>query len=469
MGIADKPMPWLGLEFPKELPIFTGDRGLIGINDTQRAVLMATESYLTNYQDDRLQDVLQNSLQEQSGAVRAVARQPILDQRSRVYGYELLFWNGVETVFGPESEQAVQAMLGNALVVGVEHLACGKLAFVHCTADSLSEEWVRALNPDLTVLEVREDCATSDAFLKSCAALKRLGFQIVLEDYTGKIMAGELLELADYVKIDISEADAKERKDLISQATRHRSRAIAKNVHTQDAYREVSGEGFELFQGYYFCRPRLVRDHKIPPNRMAQLEILRLVQQDPIDLDRLSQLVMKDASLTYGLLRFVNSPLFAVRQEVTSIRAALLLMGEVLSRRVTILAIAGEFNADQPLELLRMAFERGRFCELAADILGLLPSEQYLIGMVSMFPAMLRISMEDLAHMLPLRAEACDALLGKGNPEGALLDFLVARDDGEWAACEAILETHGLTREQVMMRLGEAAIWSSAAIQSAKS
>ena len=429
---------------------------------------MATESFLPNHYDDGLEELLQNSLQEKSGAVRAVARQPILDQRSRVFGYELLFWNGVETVFGPASELAVQAMLGNALIVGVEQLACGKLAFVHCTADSLDEEWIRALNPDLTVIEVREDCASSSDFLKACKDLKGLGFQFVLEDFTGKTMAGELLELANYVKIDISESNSSERKELVSRATRHRSRAIAKNVHTQDDFKEVAGEGFELFQGYYFCRPRLVRDHKIPSNRLAQLEILRVVQQDPIDLDRLSQLVMKDASLTYGLLRFVNSPLFAVRQEVTSIRAALLLMGEVLSRRVAILAIAGEFNADQPLELLRMAFERGRFCELAADILGLLPSEQYLIGMVSMFPAMLRISMEDLARMLPLRTEACDALLGKGNPEGALLDFLIARDRGDWAAGETILETHGLTREQVLVRLGEATLWSSAAIQSTR-
>ena len=429
---------------------------------------MATESFLPNHHDDVLEELFQNSLQEKSGAVRAVARQPILDQRSRVFGYELLFWNGVETVFGPASELAVQAMLGNALIVGVEQLACGKLAFVHCTADSLDEEWIRALNPDLTVLEVREELASSSHLLKACETLKGLGFQIVLEDYTGKTMADELLKLANYVKIDVSELNSRERKELVSRATRHRSRAIAKNVHTQDDFKEVAGEGFELFQGYYFCRPRLVRDHKIPPNRIAQLEILRVVQQDPIDLDRLSQLVMKDASLTYGLLRFVNSPLFAVRQEVTSIRAALLLMGEVLSRRVAILAIAGEFNADQPLELLRMAFERGRFCELAADILGLLPSEQYLIGMVSMFPAMLRISMEDLARMLPLRTEACDALLGKGNPEGALLGYLVARDRGDWAACETILNTQGLTRDQVMVRLGEATLWSSAAIQSTR-
>ena len=429
---------------------------------------MATESFLPNHHDDGLQDLHQNSVQELSGGVRAVARQPILDQRSRIFGYELLFWNGVGTVFGPASELAVQAMLGNALIVGVEQLACGKLAFVHCTSESLCEEWVRALNPDLTVLEVRADLTPSSAFLTACENLKRLGFQIALEDFSARTTSEELLDLAHYVKIDISKSNSRERKELVSRATRHRSRAIAKNVHTQEEFKEVSGEGFEFFQGYYFCRPRLVRDHKIPANRIALLEILRVVQQDPIDLDGLSQLVMKDAALTYGLLRFVNSPLFAVRQQVTSIRAALLLMGEVLSRRVTVLAIAGEFNADQPVELLRMAFERGRFCELAADILGLLPSEQYLIGMVSMFPAMLRISMEDLARMLPLRTEACDALLGKGNPEGALLDFLIARDGGELTACEAMLEANGLTQEQVMVRLGEAAIWSTAAVQSAK-
>ncbi|MGA9670028.1 MAG: HDOD domain-containing protein, partial [Terracidiphilus sp.] len=411
---------------------------------------MAADSLFPNRRDDSLQDLLQSSIQERSGLIRAVARQPILDKRTKVYGYELLFWNGMETVFGAGSELAVRAMLGNAIVVGVEQLASGLPAFVHCTSDSLSEDWVRGLDPDLTVLEVREEREPSQALLESCEALKELGFQLALDDFTGKVVDGPLLELADFVKVDISKADANERKSLIGRAKAKSARPIAKNVHTQEDYKKVFAEGFELFQGYYFCRPRLVRDHKIPSNHLAQLEILKILQDDPVDLDRLSQLVMNDASLTYGLLRMVNSPLFAVRNDVTSVRSALLLLGEDRTRRIAMLAIASEFNADQPAELLRMSFERGRFCELAAGLLQLNPSEQYLIGMVSMFPAMLRISMDDLVRMLPLRLKACEALLGKNNQEGVLLDFLTCQDRGDWAAGEAILRANELPFDQIM-------------------
>lgn len=428
---------------------------------------MAVEPIVPNRQDDSLQKMLESSLKERSGGVRAVARQPILDQRSKVYGYELLFWNGAETVFGPAGELAVRTMLGNAMIVGVEQLACGLLAFVHCTAESLSEEWVRGLDSDLTVLEVREVSDVTSTLMEAFLDVKGLGFKIALEDFTAKEGAGPLLELADYVKIDISGDDAEARKSLVSRAKRKSARTIAKNVHTHEDFQHASAEGFELFQGYYFCRPKLVRDHKIPPNRLTQLEILKVLQEDPINLDRLNHLVMNDASLTYALLRLINSPMFAVRQEVTSIRAALLLLGDVVSRRVVMLAIATEFNADQPAEVLRMAFERGRFCETCAELLGLLPSEQYLIGMVSMFPAMLRIPMEDLVRMLPLRKQACDALLGKGNREGILLDFLISQDRGDWAVGEAILEANQLKFEEVIWRLGEAVAWSSTAVQAA--
>jgi len=176
---------------------------------------------------------------------------------------------------------------------------------------------------------------------------------------------------------------------------------------------------------------------------------------------------MCDAALTYGLLRLVNSPVCAMRQEVTSIKSALMLLGEETSRRVAMLAIASGLNSDQPAELLRMAFERGRFCELAAHLLGLVPAEQYLIGMVSMFPAMLRISVEDLTKLLPLREEAREALLGKGNREGILLDWLVAQDRGDWSACDRLILGNGLGYDKIMRQRAEAVTWTYLALKSA--
>jgi c-di-GMP-related signal transduction protein len=129
------------------------------------------------------------------------------------------------------------------------------------------------------------------------------------------------------------------------------------------------------------------------------------------------------------------------------------------------LAIATDFNTSQPAEILRMAFERGRFCELAAGLCGLAPSEQYLIGMISLFPAMLRILMEDLTRMLPLRQAACEALLGREIIDGILLHWIVCEEHGDWAACDKIVRVHGLRHENLMRCHAEAIAWTQQALK----
>ena len=272
--------------------------------------------------------------------------------------------------------------------------------------------------------------------------------------------------MADYVMVDIPSLAANERQFLRAFLDGVSPCPIAKNVESQVEYREVWGAGFKLFQGHYFCRPEPVRDRQIPGNRALHIQILEAMQRDPIDLDRLSQLIMGDASLTYSLLRLINSPVFAIRQEVTSIHSALMLLGEERARRIAMLAIATDFDNGQPAELLRMAFERGRFCELGADLLGLSPSEQYLIGMVSMFPAMLRMTVENLVSLLPLREGARDALLGRETREGVLLNLMVSQDQRDWATHSALVKANGLRLDQLMWRCADARDWANAAIQS---
>jgi EAL and modified HD-GYP domain-containing signal transduction protein len=311
-------------------------------------------------------------------------------------------------------------MLDNTVIFGLEELSRGLPAFVNCSVDSLTEEWVRVLPAKKTVLELPSWPEPTSSLLAACRKLKASGFRLALADYIGRPETRPLLELADYIKVDIVYMNAAERQNMLRQLAGFPVRAVAQNVETQEQYGQACQEGFTLFQGYFFCRPEPLKSHKIPGNRLVHLEILEDLQNNPVDLQRLSQLVMCDASLTYRLLRLVNSPICAMRQEVTSIQSALLLIGEEIFRRMAMLAIASDFNADQPAEILRMAFERARFCELTASLCGLIPGEQYLIGMVSLFPAMLRILMEDMVRLLPLREKACAALLDRDTPEGIL-------------------------------------------------
>jgi EAL and modified HD-GYP domain-containing signal transduction protein len=401
---------------------------------------------------------------KQAAELRSVARQPILDLHSRVHGYELLFWNGRKPA-RTDSDLATCTMLDNTVIFGLEELAHGLPAFVNCTVDSLTEEWVQVLPPRMTVLELPFTAVVTPGLLSACRKLKAAGFRLALSDFTGELAERSLAELADYVKLDFGKVDQLGRRNLLRWLEGVPARAVAQNVETQQQYGEACKEGFELFQGYYFCRPEPLKSHKIPGNRLVHLEILEDLQNDPVDLQRMSQLVSCDASLTYRLLRLVNSPVCAIRQEVTSIQSALMLVGEATFRRIAILAIASEFNSDQPSEILRMAFERGRFCELAANLCGLPASEQYLIGMISLFPAMLRILMEDLIRLLPLREKARDALLGMETPESVLLHWVVCQEYGDWEGCDSIIRANGLRADQIMRCHNEAIVWANAALK----
>jgi EAL and modified HD-GYP domain-containing signal transduction protein len=401
-----------------------------------------------------------------AGDFRSVARQPILDARGEVHGNELLFWNGQDSILHADSDRAFRSLLDNTVLFGLDQLAGGLPAFVNCSPDTLTEEWMQLLPPAMTVLEVHADMELTPDLLENCRRLKGFGFRFALDGYCGK--SGQaLLELADYVKVNVAQCGAADRQEALASLAAFPVRPIAFNVQTQEAYRLVYGEGFKLFQGFYFCHPEMLKNHRIPANRMVHLEILELVQQETLDLKRLSQLVSCDASLTYRLLRLVNSPLCAMRQEVTSIQAALMLIGERTFRHIALLAIASDFNGEQPAEILRISFERARFCELAANLCGLIPSEQYLIGMISMFPAMLRIPMEDMARSLPLREIAREALLGRPVLESILLQWLVAQEREDWRACDALLGKHKLRPEQMMRSRAEAIAWANTAVNSA--
>ncbi|MGB7265431.1 MAG: EAL domain-containing protein, partial [Terracidiphilus sp.] len=290
---------------------------------------------------------------EAESGIRYVARQPILDLRGKVHAYELLFRNGHEDAFRSNSDSATRIMLDNTVLFGLGRLTSGLPAFVNCTEEALTGNLVQVLPPGMTVLEVLEDIEPTAAVIDACRRLKAAGFRLALDDFAWKPGLQPLVELADYIKVDFAAMDRKERRELLGRLCGVTVALIAEKVETQEEFAEARDEGFTLIQGYYFCRPVLMENRKVPANRLSHVEILRVLQAESIDLNRLTRLVKRDASLTYRLLRLINSPVCAMQQEVRSVQAALIAVGEDAFRRMATLAIASELNEGQPMELLR--------------------------------------------------------------------------------------------------------------------
>ena len=398
------------------------------------------------------------------GGLRYVARQPIMDSRSRVHGYELLFRAGPEAAFRGDGDLATRTMLDNTVIFGLEKLTGGLPAFVNCTLESLTGDLVQVLPPSKTVLEILEDLEPTPELIAACRKLKSAGFRLALDDFTWKPELAPLVELADYIKVDFILTGAAKRKTLLKKLHGLSVALIAEKVETQEEFKQAREEGFALFQGYYFCRPVLMENRKVPANRLSQIEILQLLRSDHVELLQLTQLVKRDASLTYRLLRLVNSPMCAVRQEISSIQSALLAVGEDAFRRIATLAITSELNSNQPAEILRMAFVRGRFCERAAKLRGPEWKEQFFLGLLSLLPAMLRVPMAELTPALPLRREILRALEGADSPERSLLTWLESYERGDWAACDEVVQAYGLDQDELMRCSVEAMLWAEGAL-----
>jgi EAL and modified HD-GYP domain-containing signal transduction protein len=409
--------------------------------------------------------------QKSTGEIRYVARQPILNLQGRVHGYELLFRNAPETVFNRDSDTAARTMLDNAVIFGLEMFTNGLPAFVSCTMEAVTEQLVHVLPPKLAVLAIPASLEQTTQLVEACRNLKNQGFRIALDGFPAKANLTALLNLADYIRVDLSQLDAEARQHL-RQINRASIVRVAMKVDKPEGYEQACAEGFTLFQGNYFCQPVLLKKQKIPTSRLFHFEIVKLLHHDPIDVRKVSQLVMRDPSLTFRLLRLVNSPICAIQQEVRSIESAILFIGENTFRRIVSLAVLSELNSDRPPEILQMALLRARFCELAAPVFDLDPAEQYLLGLLSLVPAMLCLPMEDLIPTLPLRDQICEALKGGMNHERSLLSWMEFHERGDWAACDDLVKAiepghQSSTSDLLIQFYADALVWAQAGVRSA--
>jgi EAL and modified HD-GYP domain-containing signal transduction protein len=389
-----------------------------------------------------------------------IVRQPVLDRLGRVRGYDVLFRNTPEALLRRDAEFALETLLDNQMIFGLERLTNSLPAFVSCTAQALLEDWVLVLNPALTVLSIS---AVEDPPLmlrETCDLLKGRGFKLALDNYGWSEKPHPLLHLADYVRVDFRQFRSSDQQQLFHRLQNSVVK-VAQHVETEEDHAKAIEIGFTLFQGEYVCHPVLLRKRKLPANRALHLGLVRELYHNPLDIGKVSEHVRHDASLTYRLLRLVNSPFYGLYCEVRSVDAAIVVLGETTFRRVVMLAVLSEINMEHTPAILQAALVRARFCELAAQHFGLDPAEQYLLGLLSLLPAMLGASTEETVATLPLRKEICESLCGTVRADRKLLGWLECYERAEWDGCDRLVATYALDPQLLAGCYFEAVRWAS--------
>ncbi len=393
---------------------------------------------------------------------RFLGRQPILDNNLNLYGYELLFRAGHDNAFSGDPEAATRQVTDNYLRIVPE--ATRSVAFVNCTREALLTNAVGQLPPHNTVLEILEDVDPHEDVLAACAALKKQGYRFALDDFLPDPSKIPFLPLADFIKIDFRCADVKVRREIYKMAAGCGAKLLAEKVETHQDMEIARAEGCKLFQGYFFSKPIIIAQRAIPRNHFTYLRVLAALCRPRPDINEIEALIKTELSLCYALLRLVNSALYGLPVRVSSIRNALLMVGDDGVRTLVTVALAGVFAETHSKSLVSMAVERAKFCERLAPMLHEEGSKLYLLGMLSLIDAIVQIPMTQIVKSLPLAEDMCAALTGEASPLKVALDLVRCYEAGNWHICEVMQGKLGLSESRTASMYVDSLHWADTAI-----
>ena len=388
-----------------------------------------------------------------------VGRQPIYTQQLDVFAYELLFRSGEMQHAGvTDGNQATAHVLVNTfLELGLDTLVGSKRAFVNLTRDFLLQDYSLVFPADRVGLEVLEDVVVDADVLAALRNLSAQGYIIALDDFFYQEHLRPLVELADIIKIDVLASGRRTVAEQVKLLRQYDVQLLAEKVETQEDFTYYKTLGFEYFQGYFFCRPDVVKGQRSPTNRLMILELLAKFQSPGTTFRELEALISRDVTLSYKVLRAANAAIYTRARKVESIQQAVQLVGLTAITNIVSLFLLANID-DKPHELLITAMVRAKMCEQLAKLMQQSNSATFFtVGLLSVLDAFMDRPMPDILPALPLADEIVEALLAHAGMLGAILGCVLAYERGDWEAVQNL----GCPSDLLVKTYLEALMWAT--------
>jgi c-di-GMP-related signal transduction protein len=286
---------------------------------------------------------------------------------------------------------------------------------------------------------------------------------LALDDYRDGPEMAPLFEFADFVKIDFLATSLADQETLGRKFRHMGIPLLAEKVETFEEFKRGVDMGYEFFQGYFFCRPEMMRRRDLPANKIVYLRLIEASTQPNIDPQLIADLVKQEVSVSYRLLRYLNSPVFPLAMRVHSIPHALSLLGERPTRKWLSVVCVAAIGEDKPSELVVVALTRARFCELLAEVLNMRAETEdlFLLGLLSVIDALLDMSRPDVLATLGVADEIKDALNGRPSPFRPIFDVVLEYESGTWDLFSASSRAIGLDERSIPELYRRAIEWAS--------
>jgi len=398
------------------------------------------------------------------------ARQPILDRDKNLFGYELLFRDGVSNVFPDIDGDAATSKIvaASQFDFSMSDFTGDKPAFINFTLETLDKKYPALVPPEQLVVEILETVKPGKKLLSHCKELKQQGYVIALDDYIHQPVWRHFYPFIDIIKIDLLDTSLETIHEVITAIKDYPNiKLLAEKVETYEQFQLMLDLGFEYFQGYFFSKPEMIKAKTLTPSQVSLAELLYETSKADLDLPKIISVFELDVNLSYKLLRYSNSPLFKRRTEISTIKQALVTLGKAELQKFVSVLFSAQTCEGKPPELMALALTRAKFCEGLAGQSSQIKDKSmaFLTGMLSLIDAILGETMETAMEKLPLSSVIKVALIEGEGELAKLITIAKFYETTDWDAALSEIKSLGIEQEQVPEIYQKSVQWANEQMQ----
>lgn len=364
-----------------------------------------------------------------------LARQPIFNKELVTIGYELLYRpipSDNENWQRESGDFATNEVLVSAFDdIGLHDLTAGCPAYINFTEYWLSNP--PPFNPKNVVIEILEDISATPKNIKAIIALRKKGFLIALDDYLGDPEQDPFLPYVDIIKLDILACENMDKvQEIIEKNGKDSYIWLAEKVESKEVFDACLAAGCDYFQGYFFSQPVNIYGNKLSTNKQLILELIIALQDEKITPKELERILSKDPSLSFRLLKLVNSAAFKQQSNVDSLQRAVAVTGLDQIKTWVFMLSLGRFE-DKPPELYKQSLQRGLFCQFLANSIPEIRTDiAFTAGLFSNLDAYFDTPLMELIGKINLQEDIKEALTKKTGKLGFIFTTVIKMERGEW-------------------------------------
>ena len=387
-----------------------------------------------------------------------LARQPILNEKKKTIGYELLYRDSEQTADFANQRHATAVILVNVLnLAGLSKVVGGKLAFVNIDDRFLRHEIVDTIPAKTFIFEITSSTNLDPLTVERIEVLHKKGYKFCLDttDYEHLSEYKKLFPYLSYCKVDTSIFEYQYLDEIVAILHENNIKAIATKVEVESAFQIYRDKGFDGFQGYYFAEPRIIKDKKFDADQATLFKLCDLLQTGG-DTSEIVESFEKSPSLILQLLRFINSAAFHFKNPIASIQQVITLLGRnSLNQWLMLLlyskTLSNNGGFDDPLIL--MVKHR---TDLMVSLLKMIKpnataqqqSEAYFVGIFSLLDTLLHMPLHEILEEFYVDEHVKDALFDRIGELGELYSVVLAIEKFQTDRIDTFVDKYALDRAE---------------------